>query len=145
MTIDLYTPNSPATQMYVYSNSTNGFRQVKLTATNACGNYAEDFVFLLESGNFKAYPNPAKEKITLEFGNPAMLAVMSTKVELYPEKSAKPVHSMLIKDLFDDKGFREGNKLDLDVSKLPRGTYYLHVRRQDHSKEIVEKLRFILE
>ncbi len=45
MTIDLYTPNNPTTQMYIYSNSTDGFRQVKLTGTNACGNYAEDFVF----------------------------------------------------------------------------------------------------
>lgn len=145
MTIDLYTPNNPTTQMYVYSNSTDGFRQVKLTAANACGNYGEDFVFLLESGNFKVYPNPAKGKITLEFDNAAMLATTPTKVELYPEKSSKPIRSVIIKDLFDDKGFREGNKLDLDVSALPRGNYYLHVRRPDHSKEVVEKLKIILE
>lgn len=144
MTIDLYTPNSATTQMYVYSNSTDGFRQVKLTGTNACGNYAEDFVFLLQSGNFKAYPNPAKDKITLEFDNPAVFTRLVNKVELYPEKSAKPVHSVVIREVFNGMGFRDGNKLDLDVSGLPRGTYYLHVIRTDKSKEIVEKLKFIL-
>lgn len=144
MTIDLYTPNNPTTQMYVYSNSTDGLRQVKLTATNACGNYAEDFVFYLESG-FKIYPNPAKEKITLEFANAHLLAAMPSKLELFDEKTMQPVRSVVIKDIFDKKGFREGNKLDLNVSDLPRGTYYLHATRSENSKEVVEKLRLILE
>lgn len=144
MTIDLYTPNNATTQMYVYSNSTDGFRQVKLTATNACGNYAEDFVFLLESG-FKVYPNPATEKITLEFAIAAMLSAMPSKIELFTETSTQSVRSVVIKEIFDKKGFREGNKLDLNVSDLPRGTYYLHTTRSENSREVVSKLKVILQ
>lgn len=129
--------------MYVYSNSTDGFRQVKLTATNACGNYAEDFVFLLESG-FKVYPNPATEKITLEFASAAMLSAMPSKIELFTERSTQSVRSVVIREIFDKKGFREGNKLDLNVSDLPRGTYYLHTTRSENSREVVDKLKVIL-
>jgi hypothetical protein len=143
MTIDLYTPNNPTTQMYVYSNSTDGFRQVKLTATNACGNYAEDFVFLVQSG-FKVYPNPAPEKITLEFANAALLAAMPSKIELFAEKSAQSVRSVILKEIFDGKSFREGNKLDLNVSDLPRGPYYLHTTRSENSREVVDKFKVIL-
>lgn len=143
MTIDLYTPNNPTTQMYVYSNSTDGFRQVKLTATNACGNFAEDFVFLLESG-FKVYPNPAMEKITLEFANTAMLAAMPSKIELFAEKSTQSVRSVVIREVFDIKGFHEGNKLHWNVSDLPRGTYYLHATRSENSREVVDKVKVIL-
>lgn len=143
MTIDLYTPNNPTTQMYVYSNSTYGLRQVKVTATNSCGNYAEDFVFLLESG-FKVYPNPATEKITLEFANAAMLAAMPSKIELFAEKFAQPVRSVVIKEVFDRIGLQEGNKLHLNVSDLPRGTYYLHATRSENSQEVVVKLKMIL-
>ncbi|GGM88265.1 hypothetical protein GCM10010967_21090 [Dyadobacter beijingensis] len=85
------------------------------------------------------------DKITLEFENPATLAVMPARVELYHEKSAKPIHLVVIRDVNDVQGLREGNKLDLDVSGLPRGTYYLHVWRPDQSKEVVGKLKFILE
>lgn len=108
MNIDLYTPSSPTTQMYVYSNSTNGLRQVKVTATNSCGNYAEDFVFYIQSG-FKVYPNPATEKITLEFDNAAVRPAMPSKIELYAEKSGQSVRSVIVKEVFDRNGFQEGN------------------------------------
>ncbi|MBO9614907.1 MAG: hypothetical protein J7619_19545 [Dyadobacter sp.] len=145
MTIDLYTPNNPTTQMYVYSNSTDGLRQVKVTATNTCGNYAEDFVFYLEFGNYKAYPNPAKEKITIEFANPASLASVQAKLELYAENSLKPVRSIAVKEVFDDMALKGGNRIELDVCTLPRGKYFLHFSRMENEGWITDKLQFILE
>ena len=145
MTIDLYTPNNPTTQMYVYSNSTDGLRQVKVTATNSCGSYAEDFVFYLESGMFKFYPNPAKDNVTLEFANTELLAAMPSKVELFSEKSIWPVRSVLIKEISNKQGFRDGNKLDINVSDLPRGTYYLRATKSEGLKERVVKSKLILE
>lgn len=145
MTIDLYTPNNPTTQMYVYSNSTDGLRQVKVTATNSCGSYAEDFVFYLESGMFKFYPNPAKDNVTLEFTNAELLTAIPSKIELFSEKSIVPVRSVAIKEIYDKQRFRDGNKLDINVSDLPRGTYYIHATKSEHLKEKVVKSKLILE
>jgi hypothetical protein len=145
ITIDLYSPSSPTTQMYVYSNSTTGYRQVKVTATNTCGNYAEDFVFYLESGLMKAYPNPATDKIKLEFTNSEILEAMPVRVDLYNEKSAIPVQTVNIKEVFEKRQFENGNIVTLDVSSLPRGNYFLHSVAREGSKEIVTKSKVVLE
>ena len=51
-----------------------------------------------------------------------------------------------MKDLFDKKIFREGNKVDFDISALPRGTYYLRATnsREEKSKQ-VQTIRLIFE
>jgi len=145
ITIDLYSPSSPTTQMYVYSSSTSGYRQVKVTATNTCGNYAEDFVFYLASGLMRAYPNPATDKIILEFTSPEILDAMPVRVDLYSEKSTVPVQTINVKEVFEQKRFEDGNKVILNVSSLPRGNYYLHSVTREGSKEIVEKSKVILQ
>jgi hypothetical protein len=130
--------------MYVYSSSTTGHRQVKVTATNTCGNYAEDFVFYLTSGLMRAYPNPATDNITLEFISPEFLEAMPVRVDLYSEKSTVPVRTVNVKEVFEQKRFEDVNKVTLDVSSLPRGNYYLHSIIREDSKEIIEKSKVIL-
>jgi hypothetical protein len=90
MVIDLYTPNSANTQMYVHSNSTNGMRQVKVTATNTCGNYAEDFVFYVP-GMAKIYPNPVKDVLIVDFTDYAKMEKLPAQVFLFAENSTKPL------------------------------------------------------
>lgn len=47
MTINLYSPNSSATQKCVSSTSTSGSRYVRITDSNTCDTNNEDFVFYL--------------------------------------------------------------------------------------------------
>lgn len=144
MTIDLYSPNSPATQMYVYSTSTSGSRHVRVTVTNTCGSYYEDFVFYLMGGSMMAYPNPATDLLTLEFVNAEISESLPEKVELYSEGSSKSIKTILIQDIYKNKAFKDGNKVELDVSNLPRGTYYLHVIPGKGQNQQIEKTRILL-
>lgn len=87
----------------------------------------------------------SKDNVTVEFANTALPAAMPSKVELFSEKSIAPVRSVVIKEIYDKRGFREGNKLDLNVSDLPRGTYYLHATKSENLNEKVMKSKLILE
>lgn len=143
--IDLYSPNNPNTQMYVYSNSTNGSRKVKVTAANGCGSYAEDFVFYLQSGMLKAYPNPATDVLTLEFLMYEEKERFPDQVMLYSEHSLIPKKVISIREAFQQNTTSEGNKILIEVGDLPRGTYYLHVIKDNGKDEYVEKLRIELQ
>ncbi len=145
MTIDLYSPNNPATQMYVYSTSTSGSRKVKVTATNACGTYNEDFVFYLNGGALMAYPNPTTELLTLEFANPEIEESLPSQINLYSESSIEIVRSVAVTEVYNKKGFTDGNKITIDVRNLPRGIYYLHSIPAKNADMKVEKVRIKLE
>lgn len=118
MVIDLYSPNSANTQMYVHSNSTNGMRQVKLTATNTCGNYAEDFVFYVP-GMAKAYPNPAKDILVVDFAEYTKVEELPSKILLFPENNTNPLKIIKTSELSDQQGFENSPLIKIDVSNLP--------------------------
>lgn len=125
ISITLYSPNTPNTNMYVSSLSTNGLRFVKVTATNSCGNYSEDFVFYMESFLRAVYPNPAKNILTLEFNTSK--ETLPDAIELINEKSKKKEVSLSIDDLLKDAQKLQENKYTLDISQLERGVWYLRV------------------
>lgn len=145
MTITLYNPNSANTQMYVYSTSTSGQRRVKVTASNSCGTYSEDFVFYVYSG-FRTYPNPAKESFTVEFTSAEEDKFLPDELELLSEKTTETVRKVNLKEMYQNRAFRDGNKVDFDVRDLPRGIYYLKVKnaRQEDGKQ-TQTVRLSLE
>lgn len=145
LAINIYSPNSPSTGMYVYSNSTSGQRKVKVTASNTCGSYSEDFVFYMYS-SFRTYPNPAKESFTVEFASTEEDTYLPDELELLSEKSTKSVRKVNLKEMYQKKAFRDGNKVDFDVQDLPRGIYYLKIKnaRQEEGKQ-VQTVRLALE
>ena len=128
MNIDLYNPNSPSTQMYVYSTSTSGSRHVRVTATNACGSYSQDFVFYL-SNYFTIFPNPANDLLTVEFGAIDNPETLPQHIYIYSEFLAKPIKSISVKNIVENKMFKNGNKIEIQVDDLPRGVYYMHLVR----------------
>ncbi|TLV00672.1 S8 family serine peptidase [Dyadobacter luticola] len=142
MAIDIYSPISPSTQMYVLANSTTGLRKVKLTATNSCGNYSEDFVFYLSSGMLKVYPNPVKDYITLEFATAEIEETIPDQIQIFSESSANPAMIVFAKQALTKQG--DGNKMLISVGDLPRGVYYLHLLFEKGKSERVEKVRIVL-
>lgn len=144
MTITLYSPNSANAQMYVYSTSTSGQRRVKVTATNTCGTYDEDFVFFVYS-SYRTYPNPASESFAVEFASAEEEIMLPDELELISEKTQKTVRKVDVKNLFKKKQLRDGNKIDFEVRDLPRGIYFLNVKNahQEEDKR-VQVLRIAL-
>ncbi|MCE6988287.1 S8 family serine peptidase [Dyadobacter sp. CY323] len=138
MAVDIYNPNSPSTQMYVLANSTNGYRKVKVMATNSCGNYAEDFVFLLSSGMLKVYPNPAKDFLTLEFGSTEIEEFLPYEIQLFSETLTKPDRIIFVRETLVQQ------KIAIYVGDLPRGTYYLHLLYRSDKNKRIEKVRIVL-
>jgi hypothetical protein len=136
ISVSLYNPNSANTGMYVSSNSTYGYRTVKATATNVCGSYSEDFVFYLQS-SYRAYPNPAKETFAVEFTSTENQLALPDELTLVSEKDGRIVRRVSLKEVYEQKAFRQGNKVDFDISDLARGTYYLNVKnaRLEESKQ----------
>lgn len=49
-----------------------------------------------------------------------------------------------MKDAFERKLFRDGNKLRFDVADLPRGTYYLRVIDSRNKENPEQTVRIIL-
>lgn len=140
MVIDIYYPNSANTQMYVYGTSTYGSRHVRVTATNACGSYYEDFVFYIPSFFKAVYPNPAKEYLTLEFNNLTEKATLPDAVELYNEASMKKEVILTIDDILKDTKNQQGNRYVLDIKDLKRGVWYLHAVRKGYKTEVIRLL-----
>lgn len=140
ITIDLYTPNSPNTQMYVYASSTIGSRTVRVTATNSCGSYYEDFVFYIPGGYFIAvYPNPTKSKLTIEIPSVSALETTLGSIVLISEQTGEISQVATLNELIQKNKLND-NKILLDVGGLPRGTYYLQLIPKDRTSTVSEKI-----
>ncbi|MFS0489782.1 S8 family serine peptidase [Leadbetterella byssophila] len=140
MVIDIYYPNSANTQMYVYGTSTNGSRHVRVTATNSCGSYYQDFVFYIPSFFKSVYPNPAKDYLTLDFNDLTEKATLPDAIELYNEASMKKELVLNIDDVLKDTKNQQGNKYILDIKDLKRGVWYLHAVKKGYKTEVIRLL-----
>ncbi|GAA4433745.1 hypothetical protein GCM10023091_07650 [Ravibacter arvi] len=112
------------------------FVRVEAKATNSCG-YGNYIYWLEPNGSMlSASPNPATDDINLEFsGTP-------TSINLFSENSALAAISLDQKQIDRKKAIANGKtKIAIDVRKLPRGIYYLHV--ESKSKD-TKKMRILL-
>lgn len=99
-------------------------------------------------GSFRSvavYPNPATDVLTFQFDNPEIPGSLPGQIELYNESSTKLVKSILVQNAYNNNAFKYGNKVELDVKDLPRGTYYLHVIPDKSADQKIEKMRILLE
>jgi hypothetical protein len=92
-----------------------------------------------------AYPNPTSDELTLEFKDAKNLESLPAQVILYAGTSTKSVRSISVKEVFERKGFKDGNKIKVDIRNLPRGIYYLHVISNNEKEDKIQKIRILLE
>lgn len=85
-----------------------------------------------ETAALKVFPNPAKQKITVEF--PQYLVVKtgqssfgSTTVYHHWKSTTLEVYDLTGKKVFDKEIIRAQNTLEMDVSGWPRGLYYFRL------------------
>jgi hypothetical protein len=100
--------------------TTSGGATVCATVTNTCGAGAPYCFYVPGASSFKAFPNPAKNLVTVDIES---LQKQDGELFLYSEKDPKhPVKTVALNDAIKN---RQGGKITIDVSELPRGTYFL--------------------
>jgi hypothetical protein len=124
--------------------TTQSGASVCVYGTNSCGQ-GSTYCFDVPAGGgmMRAAPNPAKNNLTLQLNTYQSLKEMPSQIELYPENSTKAVKIVSTDDL--KKSFTNSDQLDLDVSNLARGVYYLHIIPKAESKQSTQRIRIILE
>ncbi|MFP4096721.1 MAG: T9SS type A sorting domain-containing protein [Cyclobacteriaceae bacterium] len=117
----------------------NQYGAVRVSITNACGASAYSGVTVfpgyscgsyLMAGDFKIYPNPAEDQLSIELTNDESL---DEGESLSSENSTEPTFTVLIYNkqqrlMVEDA--ISGNKKELDISAFPPDTYILHIEYQ---------------
>ncbi|MHA4740606.1 T9SS type A sorting domain-containing protein [Dyadobacter sp. MSC1_007] len=120
---------------------------VCVTGTNPCGTGTPYCFYVPGPGGLlkTIYPNPASNVVSLEFNDSKSDNTIPFQVNLYSEKSTKAIKSISSEQASVLRSFKSNKKIEMDVSGLPRGTYFIHIVPDEKSKLSVQKERIILE
>ncbi|WP_421825478.1 T9SS type A sorting domain-containing protein [Larkinella sp.] len=127
--------------------TTTGGATVEVTASvPGCGTSSAVQYYIPPAGSFlMTYPNPTKDVLTIEFKTVEVKESLPASISLYSESSTRLVKTISVKDVAEKNTFRDGNKIELGVSDLPRGIYYLHINPNDKQKQEIQKVRIRLD
>lgn len=127
-------------EIYVHNGSSYGYRTIQVSASNTCGSTYEELNLEMFSLFKTAYPNPAKDYLTIEFNNINDKNTLPDAIELINEKSTKRELALSIDDIQKDSKNLNGNKYKLDISKFERGVWYLQAKKKNHKTEVIRLL-----
>lgn len=99
-----------------------------LSVTNECGTSTKNIEFWADFSSLQAYPNPATDQMTIDFGRSDKAEVLPDEIALYKDNSTNPVYKLDVKAEWA-KNSIVNNKLSIDVSRLNRGTYFMHIKK----------------
>jgi hypothetical protein len=137
----IYGPTNQITAEF--NDYTAEYSTIQVQATNACGT-TNSGISLISQNCFLKYvifPNPAKNLLSVEFES---LDALPYEVKLYSEKSTISVKNFLVQEMHLQNKLNN-KKLEIEVSELPRGIYYLHVIKDKEKKGLFDSHRIILE
>ncbi|TAG24623.1 MAG: hypothetical protein EAZ32_19885 [Cytophagia bacterium] len=129
-----------------FGTNNTGSYFLTVNANNSCGSSARSIVVQVNSCGLRVFPNPAKNVVSVEFENPELLESIPDLIEIQDEKSQKIVKSSNVKAIKDKN---RGNpksyeRIDFEVTDLPRGTYYVQVTFDQRSEKNKTAYRIIL-
>lgn len=136
--------NDPKNIEYYLNLSSGQSVNVGVTVTNACGYSNRTITFIAYSG-YRVYPNPAKTTLYIEFDNTEKAELLPETLQLLSEESTKPVLSINVQEAYNQKSFKNGNQIELNVVSLPRGTSNLHVVNPKRKDLETDRVRLLLE
>jgi hypothetical protein len=130
--------NSASVQSYQFLHgiSTPGNHYYRIKQVDKDGNYTYTGVVLIRileknSNSITIYPNPAKNTVFIGFENVPALP--------YTIQLVSPLGQVLLTKTIT----QASNQEDLDISKLPRGLYYLHIG--DDKQRILSNSKILLQ
>lgn len=126
----------------------SGYFNIFLDATNSCGTGNSSLSFYSYDCYYKYSfsPNPASDQVTVQFEKVDKAEALPDQINLYSEKSTKPVKTINVQEIYQKKAFVDGVKVEIPIKELPRGVYYIKVfnSRKSADKQ-VESTRIIIE
>ncbi|MCE7059284.1 T9SS type A sorting domain-containing protein [Dyadobacter sp. CY343] len=146
--------NAPNASLSDFANGSASFFSITpdcygltLSMTNTCGAATTGTTICIDNcfAGSKVYPNPAKDLVTIEFEHAESLHALPEQIHLYSGHSTVPVRSVSIREVFENRGFQDGDKIAFRVSDLPRGIYYVHIIPGKNSGQKPEQIRIVLE
>jgi hypothetical protein len=115
---------------------------IQATVKNACGTttMTEKISFSWEctQSGINVYPNPARDILSFDYNSNTSKELQPKQIILYNEKS-DVVRSISNANAYSAK-IPNNSKTQLNVSDLPRGTYYLYVIPNGNSKAEVKRV-----
>ncbi len=109
---------------------------VKLTLSNSCGTVERFYPFSANTCGYFSYtvsPNPATDKLNIEFENSPQEKNFPESFELFLETTygtMSPVRKLEVRDEASKQQLRATKKFTFDVSDLARGRYILRVTKE---------------
>lgn len=145
--------NGSASLLWYGSNSASftsyntGVFRVEAGATN-CSGYGSNTKYINVincSSGYRIGPNPATSTLTISYDNDTPTELMPDNIKLLDIKM-KEYYSVDVKNKIKSKDIT-GTTIDIDVNKVPRGEYYLHITNKNHpdKEKRMEKVRVILQ
>jgi hypothetical protein len=131
------TTTQPILTTYNYSNDC-GVHFLRIRATVYCGGIEQEvntavlYDYRCLNYGYRIYPNPANNELTISADN--------SKENLTEGKATDAKNKIFEVSLYNNKGEKlnayqnstsKDNKLLIDTSNIPNGTYYLHIKEGD--------------
>ena len=131
----------------VFNTYNIGTFRVQASATNCNGSGTNTkYINVINCSNgYRVGPNPASSSLSVTYEKDTPTDLMPDNIKLFDSKM-KEYFSKDVKDKIKSKEMT-GYTIDVDVSKIPRGEYYLHITNENHpdKDKRLEKLKVILQ
>jgi hypothetical protein len=129
------------------SSCCTGSYLVYVTATNSCGtnNNSLGIDVSICFARYSVYPNPATDFISIDFEEIDRVESLPESIELFSEKSTKPLKVISVWEAYKQGSFDGGKQLKIEVKDYPRGTYYLQVKNSQNVEKPINAIRIVLQ
>ncbi len=130
-----------------FSASNTGTYRVQAIANNCNGTGSNTkYINVINCSNaYRVGPNPASSSLSVTYDKDTPTDLMPDNIKLFDSKM-KEHFSKDVKNKIKNKEM-SGYTIDIDVSKAPRGEYYLHITNENHpdKDKKLEKIRVVLQ
>ncbi len=131
----------------VFNTYNTGTFRVQAFANNCNGSGSNTkYINVINCSNgYRVGPNPASNSLSVTYDKETPTDLMPDNIKLLDGKM-KEYFSKDVKNKVKNKEM-SGNTIEIDVSKAPRGEYYLHITNENHpdKDKRLEKIRVVLQ
>lgn len=129
-----------------FGTNNTGSYFLTVYANNICGAISKNVIFQVNNCGFRVFPNPAQTTVAVEFEEPDKIESIPDVIDLVEEKTQKKVKSKDVKTIKEKEknNPKAYGKIEIDVSDLPRGVYYLNMSYENKNGSKIEQIRIVL-
>ncbi|NIJ53440.1 T9SS type A sorting domain-containing protein [Dyadobacter arcticus] len=134
-----WTTSDPGNTILNYNGGTAYFNSyvnncygIDITVSNCFGSVKKGITICVdncvkEMPVYKIYPNPASDYLHITFEEADDISLLPGLIRIFSEVGGKEVRTIDPREDYSTEAFRADKTLNIKVSDLTRGTYYLHL------------------